>query len=459
MLRTKVVAFILVCIIAGNLSAGDDPRPGTVVKNVKCGENGEFGYALYLPAGYVKEKTWPVLFCFSPDGRGAVPVDLFRECAEKYGYIVVGSNDSKNGPLQTDAINAMIADVRTRFSVDPKRNYATGFSGGARVALLTALGDRQFAGVISCGAFYTGRPGGDDVRAEQMPAVFCFIGDSDPNHAELMRAFGEFGRKKTAYWIEEFVGGHVWPDQTIIENAFVFMRIAAMRAGLVAADDDLVKRVSEQRLASCDGLVEKGLKPMAARRYCMVRDFFAGTAAAEKAAAKIAELEAAGTTTVAPPTDFQKLLEGARNVMDRDGFERAIRGLFEVASVEGPNRANAQTALSMIGMQLQRAGQGFIQQKQHERAAVMLDRLLIMDPKNGIVAYNLACCLSLTGRKVEACEMLKRSVENGYLDAGHIAADTDLDNIRDEPGYREALELIGKKGARENFDGLPIPEW
>ena len=31
-------------------------------------------YALYLPAQYARERTWPILYCLDPDARGRIPV-------------------------------------------------------------------------------------------------------------------------------------------------------------------------------------------------------------------------------------------------------------------------------------------------------------------------------------------------------------------------------------------------
>jgi len=59
-----------------------------------------------------------------------------KDAAERYGYIVLGSNNSRNGPWkpESEAADAMLQDAQKRFAVDLKRIYFAGFSGGARVA-------------------------------------------------------------------------------------------------------------------------------------------------------------------------------------------------------------------------------------------------------------------------------------------------------------------------------------
>ena len=55
--------------------------------------------------------------------------------------------------------------------------------------------------------------------------------------------------------------------------------------------------------------------------------------------------------------------------------------------------------------------------------------------------YNLACCESLAGRRAEAIEHLRQSIEAWPPFRALAAQDSDFDTIRDEPGFKE---LVGK---------------
>jgi hypothetical protein len=72
---------------------------GTIVPVVVTMAEPDQTYALYLPSSCDARRTWPAIFAFDPAARGQLPLECFRESAEKYGYIVVGSNISRNGPL------------------------------------------------------------------------------------------------------------------------------------------------------------------------------------------------------------------------------------------------------------------------------------------------------------------------------------------------------------------------
>ena len=167
----------------------DGIRPGEVIESVPCKRFPGQSYALYLPAAYTPQKNWPIVYAFDPGAQGDVPVRRYHEVAEKYGYILAGSNNSQNflGNDEATAIQAMLADTEERFSLDPKRIYTTGFSGGARVATLVALrctGSCKVAGVVASGATY---PGNTSPSATDSFLYFMALGDTDFNYQEAAR--------------------------------------------------------------------------------------------------------------------------------------------------------------------------------------------------------------------------------------------------------------------------------
>src|SRR5215471_5562230 len=83
------------------------PR-GQIVAKVSCTQAPAQSYALYLPANYDAARRWPILYAFDPGARGKAPVERYREAAERFGWIIAGSDNSRNGNLQAslDAWNA-----------------------------------------------------------------------------------------------------------------------------------------------------------------------------------------------------------------------------------------------------------------------------------------------------------------------------------------------------------------
>jgi hypothetical protein len=71
---------------------------GKIIERVVCLKDDSQSYALYLPPNYTTDRRWPVIYAFDPAARGLRPVERFKDAAEKYGYIIVGSNNSRNVP-------------------------------------------------------------------------------------------------------------------------------------------------------------------------------------------------------------------------------------------------------------------------------------------------------------------------------------------------------------------------
>src|SRR5215469_14862761 len=114
---------------------------GTVNPKVVCSSNPAESYALYLPAHFSTNREWPIIYVFDPLARGEAATEVVRPAAEKFGYVVAASNNSKNG-LEGGSREAAIAmwdDTQLRLPVDQRRRYAAGMSGGSRVAASVAL--------------------------------------------------------------------------------------------------------------------------------------------------------------------------------------------------------------------------------------------------------------------------------------------------------------------------------
>src|SRR5882672_2139170 len=73
-------------------------QPGKIIEKVTISLDQSQSFALYLPSSYTPSRKWPIIYGFDPGARGLMAVEHFKDAAEKYGYIVVGSNSSRNGP-------------------------------------------------------------------------------------------------------------------------------------------------------------------------------------------------------------------------------------------------------------------------------------------------------------------------------------------------------------------------
>lgn len=62
------------------------------------------------------------------------------------------------------------------------------------------------------------------------------------------------------------------------------------------------------------------------------------------------------------------------------------------------------------------------------------------------IYYTLSCTYSLLNNKPSALTYLKKAIEVGYNDYGHVQNDTDLDNIRNEKEFVELNKKLKKTG-------------
>jgi predicted esterase len=224
---------------AGNCRAADETlQPGVVLPKVATRQQAEQSYALYLPSTYSAGKSWPIVYAFDPAARGRVPVDLMKDAAEKYGYIIAASNNSRNGlwKMESEAATAVFNDTHARLSIDDKRVYFGGFSGAARVSATLAQRCKCSAGVILAGAGFT-----PDAKEAQNPfPVFSAIGTLDFDYGEMVTLDEALEKSKTAHFLRRFEGPHEWPAAAVFEEALAWLRLLAMKTGREARDDGFI---------------------------------------------------------------------------------------------------------------------------------------------------------------------------------------------------------------------------
>jgi predicted esterase len=288
-----LLALLVTGSIITNSLAQDSGRfeKGAVIPQVTSQTDNRHTYALYLPTGYTPARKWPVLFAFDPGARGQVPVERFREAAEKYGYIVMGSNNSRNGPVQVEfeAMRALYSDARRRFSVDENRLYSTGFSGAARVATKMGLMLKGIAGAIIVGG---GFPLGVKPSAEVAFTLYGIAGEADLNFNEMLRLHRDFTGLGIPNHFEVLPGGHQWPSSEVLMEAIEWMELQAMRKGMRPPDPALVAALLTARIARAEALEAKGELAAAFRSCGEISKDFNGLADLKVVETSVARLKA-----------------------------------------------------------------------------------------------------------------------------------------------------------------------
>ena len=309
--RILAVAVVAVSWSTSGAHAQDIPL-GTIIGDIKCAADPAQSYALYVPSTYLPDRPASLLIAFHPGARGRAMVEKYAAAAEQYGYIVAGSNTSRNGPwsISAAAVQAMPVDLGRRFSIDARRVYLTGLSGGARVAFQVALGKNDIAGVIASSAgFPDNQP-----RASVPFAVFSTAGTEDFNYLEMRL----LDRKLTSpHYLAVFDGGHTLPPDAVALEAIEWMELQAMKSGRRTRDEALIDKLLEKRRTQ----IAASPKPADAVRLldALVSDFNGlRDVSAESARAK----------DLAKQPDVKKAL--ARDRAADDSEQRILRDIFDL---------------------------------------------------------------------------------------------------------------------------------
>lgn len=270
---------------------------GRVVERVTSQANPRQSYAMYLPAGYREDREWPLLVLLDPRGRALLPLERVQRVADRLGYMVLSSYNSRSDEAvdpNADALNAMLDDADRLLSLDPRRIYLVGQSGTARVSWLFAAGlPGNVAGVIGIGAGLPGdyRPRARAPGEQHGIAFFGAAGTDDYNFDEMWTLDATLDSLNLPHRITWFDGPHTWPPAAVLTEAVEWMELQAMKSGLKPADAPWIEALLERRLTGAAALQQAGDDYLAWRRYREIAADFRGLGDVSAAAAGAQQLE------------------------------------------------------------------------------------------------------------------------------------------------------------------------
>jgi len=360
-----LLAPIVALLVLG--ASSQPPARGVLVEHVSCPNDPSQTYTLYLPSTYQTTRNWPLLLVFDPGGRAARAAEVFREAAERFGWIIAASENSRNGPWEPTlrAVNAMWPALLGGYAVDEHRIYTAGHSGGATVAWLIAQRTGQVAGVIA-----SGQPNPESLFDKgKRFAWFGSAGHSDFNFLQVKSIDAQLAESKSTHRVDFFDGGHQWPPTELTFRALGWMEVVAMKERRRARDLDLAGKVFADDVARARGLEERGLLTEAVRSYGTIVSTYSGLLDVADAERRLRALEADGRLK-----DARKLEERAdrreqqviyavgkvvqllaaedaplvaqlRSVLNLESLTKASRG-------EGYEAASAVRSLALVRIQL-----------------------------------------------------------------------------------------------------------
>jgi pimeloyl-ACP methyl ester carboxylesterase len=471
-IRSLAMAFIPSLAFFSLRARAQDLPVGKIIERVVCLKDAGQSYALYLPPNYTTDRRWPVIYAFDPAARGLRPVERFKDAAEKYGYIIVGSNNSRNLPDRplAEIINTMFDDTQTRFSIEQNRVYTAGMSGGARVAGMVAQSLAQSlgggaAGVILCGAGFS------EAKPPEKPLpfpVFGVAGVEDFNWIELRQLHRALDSIGSANRFVTFDGDHTWAPSDFCLTAVEWMELQAMKSGRRERDEKLIAELFDKMAGQARS--EESAKRVyeAFLKYEAIAKDFNGLREAPEFAKRADELRS--SREVKDRLKQEKTAEQAQRQRSQEFFaareqlktaENPAVAMTEVKSMisdlrkkaasrdESVERLMARRALGSFYVSMNEEANRHRAAKKYREAAASLTLAAEIRPDNPQIFFSLARACALGGDKRQALEALKKAVELGFTNADEIVGNADFASIRNETAYKQLIDDARRKAQSE----------
>ena len=220
---------------------------GTVYDSLPVNASSSENFALYLPGDYSVHDLSAILFIFDPAGRGKKGVENFIEVAEKYKYILVCSNQVKNGPYETNLalVERLFDKVFSQFNIDDKQIYTAGFSGGSRLAVTIAVLSGAIQGVVGCGGGFSGNTMYLPTQANSF-SYAGLVGDRDMNYQEMFKATRWLSSMGLPTELFTYEDDHQWPPPDQLMRAFDWLELQAFQKGVRKKDEYVIRSTFEK---------------------------------------------------------------------------------------------------------------------------------------------------------------------------------------------------------------------
>ena len=367
----------------------DIPK-GVLNNKVLCTNDTNLSYAAYLPTNYDPANKYPVIFFYDAHANGYLPVSKYKDLAEKYGYILIGSNNSKN-EVDWNTINNisqnMMNDAESRLSIDKSKIYTSGISGGAKVAGIICALSPDIKGSIGCAAAFP-------LTAETSSRNFDYIGfagNEDFNMVGMKELDRNLGEKGMNHKLVIYDGKHEWPPADIYEEAFKWLPDPVSPKQDAVTEAEKIKDSQEEELLSnySNDVASKDMNW------------------------------------------WRKEVARLRNEIKQNGNKDKVlqdkRMLNYVSLITYMTISHAYNANDM------------------SKVEILLELYKLVDPENSEHAYIYAELYSKQGKADKAINSLKEAVKLGFKDLDRLQHDPALNQLKGNKDYDYIIEILKKK--------------
>ncbi len=428
-----LLSYVLTSCSSGHKSNTQEFEMGKVYPKIICVSDTSQSYSLFLPSNYDKNKSCPVLILFDSHGNGLLPVNLFSGEASKNGFIVAGSNNSKNGlPIeQTTAFcRNLLADLTAKLNIEKKAIYLGGFSGGSRVAAAAAITEGGVAGVVGCSAGFPNL----NQKPQTAFSYLSVVGSQDFNLTEMLQLDENLEKAGFQHHLLTFNGIHQWPPKELIPDIFTWLRFDAIRQKSIPADRSEINRFIEQNDKLSSDFANQNKFPEQQEIYLKMSHYLSGITDVAPLQSEIKRLENE-ITVVAYHHQQQKLMEMEQGLQqhylpeieqqDVKWWTKESAKLHTLSENAKDHEIAAvyKRLLGSLSLSCYMYSSGALKNGDLAAASKYIEIYSLVDPTNVEHRYMAAKIAAFNGNSDAVFVELKKAISLGFVDFGRMNAD------------------------------------
>ena len=421
--------------------------PSDSLVNVQLPSDTQQSYYIYVPSSAHDAKSTPLIIFFDPHGSGRLPVEKYQKLADKFGMVLAGSNNSRNGMginESSQIADNIISDLSLRAGYDTRLMCLTGFSGGAKVALSSGANNSHINNIIYSGASIPLNP-------THPVHLLGFAGTEDMNYTDLLGFSDIINRSNPeANSLVEFKGKHDWPDTATFRKAFFWLDLQLYKQHILPPDSILVQLFQKETDKTIATLEKQNAMTEAYLESRNASSFLNGVADVSAYKTKMNSI-ASGS---AYKTQMQQKIETIRKESSEKqklmaAFQNEDAGWWykTIRSYKTSAAASDKRLLGFVSLACYSYSGQLLTRNDTANAARLLSIYELDDPDNTDQLYFQAILCSQENKPEQGIKYLYKAVDKGFKDWQKIESEPAFTPWR---GYESFSRLLAslKRGSK-----------
>ncbi|GAB4299243.1 MAG: hypothetical protein Kow0068_22880 [Marinilabiliales bacterium] len=398
-------------------------------------------YYYYIPTDFDTSKHYPAIYFIDAHARGKLPVEKYKSLAEKFGYIIIGSNNAKNELPYENQLNIyriLKNDVEKKFHTQKMRFYLCGFSGGSRVASNIAINTGEIPAVIGCGAGFPqiNKP------LQKSFDYLGMVGNLDFNLGEMVYLNKNLKSINFPNELVIFDGKHDWPPDSVMNIGFVWFETSAIKKYTLPKTDDKIKQIIKELNSFVNSQKNNYRKYLAAITSITFINDISQDNQFKTIADSLEKLDEVKSAVKQWEKNINLEIAEQQQYVKNLGEKNLAWWRNEIKTLQSRNDSKSKRLLNYISLLFFMNIDGMLNQNAISPAENALPLYKLADPDNPDVYYLYACLYAMQNDAVQAIENLDSSIAKGFIDKEKLVSDQRLNNIRNNPGFSELLEKL-----------------